>query len=235
MSSINLTEIQDKLVEKLEPSGWKPVLEEFAGSAAFFEILCELADQMHMGDRFTPPIKYLFRAFEECPVSDLKVVIIGQDPYPQEGVADGISFSCSLTQKVQPSLRYIFKEIERTVYMDGYTWDPDLKRWSNQGVLMLNTSLTTKLGEIGKHFELWEPFTEFLLRKLSEKYPGLVYVFLGNKAKEWSKLIGPNNFKFFAPHPASAAYAKENVWNSGDLFNKINSILEKHYKTNIKW
>ena len=203
--------------------------------AVILKILTHLYEESEAGRRFTPVIKDLFRAFEECPYEDLKIVVIGQDPYPQAGVADGISFSCSHTGKVQPSLRYMFKAIEETVYPEGMTWDPDLKRWSNQGILMLNTAMTCEIGNIGSHIKLWEPFTEYLFDVLDNSNTGLVYVFLGNKAKTWNKSISSMNYKFFIPHPASAAYKKEGRWETGDVFNKVNDIIYSNYGEKIIW
>ena len=232
---MTIKEIQSKLYEKLKPSGWGDKLKLFLLSKDFEQILTHLYNESQDGRKFTPVLKDLFRAFEECPYNDLKVVIIGQDPYPQVGVADGISFSCSHTGKVQPSLRYIFKEIEETVYPEGMTWDPDLKRWSNQGILMLNTAMTCEIGNIGSHIKLWEPFTSYLLDVLDTSYTGLVYVYLGNKAKAWGKSTGSMNYKFFIPHPASAAYRKGSKWETGDVFNKINNIMHKNYGEKIVW
>lgn len=231
---MTIKEIQRKLHERLVPSGWANILKGFILSAEFENILTELYEQSQDGKRFTPVIKDLFRAFEECPYNKLKVIVIGQDPYPQAGVADGISFSCSKTGKVQPSLCYIFKEIENTVYPDGMTWDPDLKRWSNQGVLMLNTAMTCEIGNIGAHIKLWEPFTQYLLDMLNTDMTGLVYVFLGNKAKAWNKSIDNANYKFFVPHPASAAY-RGGKWEAGDLFNGVNKIIHDNYGESITW
>lgn len=231
-----LTDIQKKLYEQLIPSGWADKLKSFILSKEFYNILDDLWDEMNSGNRFTPVIKDIFKAFTECPYKDLKVVIIGQDPYPQAGVADGISFSCSYTGKLQPSLRYIFNEIEDTVYQ-GYPThqDPDLTRWSNQGILMLNTALTCRIGKIGSHIELWNPFITYLLDILGHYNSGLIYVFLGNKAKVWAKHIPSINYKFFAPHPAAAGYAKQKKWNSGDLFNNINKILKENNGEKIIW
>jgi uracil-DNA glycosylase len=232
---MKIKEIQSKLYEKLKPSGWGDKLKLFLLSKDFEQILTHLYNESQDGRKFTPVLKDLFRAFEECPYNNLKIVIIGQDPYPQAGVADGISFSCSHTGKVQPSLRYIFKEIEETVYPDGMTWDPDLKRWSNQGILMLNTAMTCEIGNIGSHIQLWEPFTSYLLDVLDTSNTGLVYVYLGNKAKAWNKSTGSINYKFFIPHPASAAYRKGSKWETGDVFNKINNIMHKNYGERIVW
>lgn len=236
MSSVNLPDVQRKLYERLKQSGWGDKLKLFILSEEFRKILQELLDQSSNGAKFTPVIKQLFRAFEECPYSELKVVMIGQDPYPKAGVADGIAFSCSNTGEIQASLKYIFGNVQSTVYPDEtYEQDPDLARWSNQGVLMLNTALTTTAGEIGSHVELWKPFIATLLDMLAAYNPGLVYVFMGNKAKEWAKHVPANNYKFFTTHPASAAYRGSKEWDSGNLFNQVNKIVKENFDTEIKW
>lgn len=143
-------------------------------------------------------------------------------PYPQLGVADGISFSCSNTNKLQPNLRFILQEVDRTVYdNEVISEDLNLKRWSNQGVLMLNTALTTEIGIIGSHYDIWRPFTTYLLDWLNINKSELVYVYMGKKAEEWSSMTDDTNIKYFVKHPASAAY-NGSKWASDDLFNKIN-------------
>ena len=223
------------LYERLKPSGWGDKLKTFILSSDFDKILNELMKQSQAGHRFTPPLKQVFKAFEECPYGKLKVVIIGQDPYPALGVADGIAFSCSGLPKAQASLRYIFKELEDTVYPDGYTWDLNLARWSNQGVLMLNTALTTTIGQVGKHYGIWQPFIAFLFDILMFQNPGIVYVFMGARAKEWAESVPENNHKLYTIHPASAAHSNSEKWNSGDIFNNINTLLRKTNEGEIIW
>jgi uracil-DNA glycosylase len=133
------------------------------------------------------------------------------------------------------SLKYIFKEIERTVHKNGYTWDPDLKRWSNQGILMLNTAFTTTIGKVGTHYEIWKPFIAFVLDVIGFQNPGLVYVFLGKKAQEWMESVPENNYLFKTTHPASAAYAQVEQWDSGDIFNKVSQITKKQFNYDIVW
>ena len=236
MAQVNLRDVQQKLCDRLKPSGWYPVLKMFLLSEEFHKILQTLHTESTEGRRFTPVLKQVFRAFEECPYDQLKVVVVGQDPYPKAGVADGISFSCSNTMKVQPSLRFIFKEVERTVYPDGMTWDPDLKRWANQGVLMLNTALTCEVNNIGSHVDIWKPFTNFLFDILNSRHTGLVYVFLGKVSAQWVKHIDPGlNYKMITTHPASAAYRKGSVWDTNDVFNKVNNILKENNNMYIEW
>jgi uracil-DNA glycosylase len=233
---MNLEEIKQKMFDKLESSGWSRIFKSFIFSSEFDEILTKLWNLSQEDKRFTPPLKQVFRAFEECPYDKLKVVFIGQDPYPQLGVADGISFSCGNTNKLQPSLRYIFEEIERTVYQ-GFPshQDVDLKRWSNQGILMLNTALTVEVGKIGSHYDIWKPFTAYLLDWLNNYNPGLVYVYMGKKAEEWSELTDNIScYKFTVKHPASAAY-NGSKWDSNDIFNQISKIVFGNTGETIIW
>jgi uracil-DNA glycosylase len=219
---MDLQETKQKMFDKLEPSGWGKVFKSFIFSSDFDDILTKLYTLSQADKRFTPPLKQVFRAFEECPYDKLQIVIIGQDPYPQLGVADGISFSCSNTDKLQPSLRYILDEINRSVY-GGHpgSLDVDLKRWSNQGVLMLNTALTVEVCKIGSHYDIWKSFTAYLLDWLNTHDSGLVYLYMGKKAEEWSDLTDDNtSIKYFVKHPASAAYSGGR-WNSEGVFMKI--------------
>ena len=232
---MNLNEIKQKMFDKLEPSGWSRIFKSFIFSSEFDDILNKLYTLSQEDKRFTPPLKQVFRAFEECPYDKLQVVIIGQDPYPQLGVADGISFSCSNTNKLQPSLKFILQEVDRTVYNGHLVSDElDLARWSNQGILMLNTALTVEVGKIGSHYDIWKPFTAYLLDWLNNYNPGLIYVYMGKKAEDWSDLTTNTQYKFFVKHPASAAY-NGSKWDSDDIFNKISSIVTNTTGNIITW
>ena len=235
LENVDLRDTQIKLYERLKPSGWGDVLKTFLLSTDFESILETLLKQAKEGKRFTPQLKLVFKAFEECPLKDLKVVVIGQDPYPQPYTASGIAFSCDVTGKPEKSLKYIFKAIEDTVYKDGYLWDPDLTRWSNQGILLINTALTTEMNKTGTHYELWKPFLTFLLDYLTIHNPGLVYAFLGKKAQDWAESIPDNNYKVFASHPASAAYKELEMWDCSDIFNEITKLVHKQFNEKIVW
>ena len=224
---INLEEIKCKLIEKLISSGWSTKLRGFMQSSDFDQILETLYQQREQEKRFTPPLKHVFRAFEECPEKDLKVIIIGQDPYPHMNVADGMAFSCGLTGRPQPSLKFIFQEVERTVYQDWPTYqDPDLKRWANQGVLLINTALTCEIDKVGSHYNIWNDFIMYLLDMLSLTKSGLIFILLGAKAQELEAVLGQNHYVLKASHPASAAY-NGGKWDCNDVFNKANEILKQ--------
>lgn len=233
---MELLEIKQKMFEKLKFNNWDKVFNSFIFSSEFDDVLNQLYNLSIQDKKFTPPLKQVFRAFEECPYDNLKVVIIGQDPYPQLGVADGISFSCSNTNKLQPSLRYVLDEINRTVYGENpVSTDVDLRRWSNQGILMLNTSLTTEVGKIGQHYDIWKNFTAYLLDYLTHNKENIVYIYMGKKAQEWADLTGDNNHKLFVSHPASAAYTKQKHWNSDNVFLKTQVLVKKYFNSEIIW
>ena len=105
--TIDIEEIKQKIFKKLEPSGWAQPLKSFIFSSDFDKIMMQLIRLSKDGKRFTPKLSQLFRAFEECPYDELKVIMVGQDPYPKLGVADGVAFSCSNTMEQQPSLKFI--------------------------------------------------------------------------------------------------------------------------------
>lgn len=237
--TVDLNEVRDVLYDRLKPSGWANKLHLFIQSSDFMKILTELQKQSDSGQRFTPKIIRVFRALEQCPYDNLKVVMMGQDPYYQilngKNVADGIPFSCGNTGVIQPSLKYVYKALEKTVYPFGTHWEPDLKCWSNQGVLMLNAALTTEIGKVGAHYGLWKPFLNFLFDILTFQNPGLVYLFMGRIAQEWSKRIPTNNYVIQVSHPASAAHKKEEEWECEDCFNRVNQYLQKMNNTKIVW
>ena len=232
---MDIEQIKQKMFDKLEPSGWGKVFKSFIFSSEFEKILNELWDLSNKNSRFAPTLKQVFRAFEECPYNKLQVVIVGQDPYPTLNVADGIAFSCSNTNKLQPSLKFILQEVDKTVYDNHViSKDLDLKRWSNQGILLFNTALTVEIGKIGSHYDIWKPFTAYLFDYLNQNNSDLIYVYMGKKAQEWSDLTNDDNHKFFIKHPASAAY-NGSKWDSDDIFNKISLILNNKDKTIITW
>ncbi len=237
---MNVEELKTKLYEKLRPSGWHNVLKGFILSQDFEKIILQLYKESQESKKFTPVMSQMFRNFYECPYDKLKVVLCGQDPYSflfnGKPVADGIPFSCSNSLNPQPSLKFIHQEIKETVYPEAdWTGPLDLKVWANQGVLLQNIALTTQVGKTGSHYLLWKPFTLYLLDYLSWHNGGLVWVFMGKKPQEYMGAINDNCYKLICSHPASAAHRNDERWVSGDLFNKINSILERNNQSKIIW
>ena len=155
---IDIEQLRNDVNNKLEDSGWAPMLSPFINGLEFDMIMNKLVECVNAEKRFTPRFKDIFNAFLECPYDELKCIIIGQDPYPQLGVADGIAFSCSRKGKAEKSLQYINKAIG--------TDHTDLRCWANQGVLLINTAFTVEINSIGSHYSIWKPFTEYLFENI---------------------------------------------------------------------
>lgn len=237
---ISTEQIRDKLIGKLVSSGWASLLRVHLRSSEFMDIIEFLVKENQEGRRFTPALKQLFRAFEECPVEKTKVIMIGQDPYPQPLVADGVAFSCSNTKKAEASLRYLLRAVDTTVPIEDKAVIEDeekidLVRYSHQGILMLNSALTTEVGKVGKHVEVWKPFMEFLVDALNFQQSGLIWVLMGKQAQQYEALIGDHHTVIKSTHPAYAAYMKQFNWDCNDIFNKVNLQLVEYKKEKILW
>ena len=233
LENVNLQQVKEKLYTKLKESGWGDSLKTFVLSDDMDKILERLLDEARDNKRFVPQMKDVFRAFEVCSFDNTRVVIIGQDPYPYPEIPDGIAFSCSKKGKPEASLRLIFDSIKDTC-IPGYQGDPDLKRWSDQGVLLLNSALTTTVFKPGSHYLLWSPFIVSVIDSLIWNKQDIIYVFMGKKAQEYADLIPGNSLKILVSHPASAAYEKK-PWDCEDLWNKINNQLVKLNQKPIEW
>ena len=229
--TINIAEKIKGLKSKVEGSGWEHIINPYLDSEGFYKTVKKLISFVQEDKRFTPKMKDWFNTFIHCKYYNTNVIFIGQDPYPQVGVADGISFSCSHTMKEQPSLKHIFNSLEKQY--PGYERNPDLTRWAQQGVLMLNTALTVEINKIGSHYSLWRSFTEHVLTSINKEKSQLVVVLLGKKAQEWKKFI-TNHIIIEVEHPAAAAY-KGGVWDDQNLFIRINQTLKNQGKPLVNW
>ena len=225
MSINHINILKENLTNKLIDSGWDKLLLPYVNSVRFEHIIDKLVDNVEQGHRFTPRFKDVFNGFYESPYKDTKVVIVGQDPYPQVGVADGIAFSCSRTGIAEKSLQYINKALG--------TKHVDLRCWSNQGVLLINTAFTCEINKIGSHYSIWKTFTEHVFKGINESKPDTVFVLMGKKAEAWQTLL-PNCKILKCTHPASAAY-RGGDWESNSIFDKVNDYLKSKDKACIEW
>jgi uracil-DNA glycosylase len=225
--------IQQKLYQKFKRSGWDGPLKAFVLSEEFQAIIQFLIDQVLKEKRFTPPLKYLVRAFEECPYDTLQVILLGASPYPQLGIADGLTLSCSLTGKEQPALRIIFDTLQG-MQTTTYNRDSDLKRWANQGILLLNASLTCEIKRPDSHKDVWKPFILYLLDILNSRKKGLIFVFVGTETAAFSDSIGNHHHSLFTEHP-SVTSSDGGKWHHPSLFQEINLLLLKEKKPIINW
>ncbi len=217
---------------KIEQS-WKEALQGEFDKPYFAELVAELHRQKREGAVIFPPGGQIFRAFELCPLPALKVVILGQDPYHGYGQATGLSFSVPANVPAPPSLKNIFKEIESDlgIQMSG---SPDLTPWAEQGVLLLNTVLTVRAGEPTSHSRIgWQEFTDAVIRTISERCDGVVFMLWGNYARSKAALIDSSrHFVLEAAHPSPLA---RGAFFGCRHFSKANNLLISKGKTPIDW
>ena len=182
-----------------------------------------------------PSYKDIFKAFNITPYSELCVVNLAMDPYPQRGVSTGIAFGNKKgVVELSPSLQVIKESvIDFEIPHNCAIFDPTLEEWSKQGILLLNSALTVEVNKPGSHFLIWRDLIESLLRNLSAINPGLVYILWGNMAKSFSSCINKNNHVFKMPHPAY--YARTNNKIPPSFFKEIGDIVFKYYGKKIQW
>jgi len=188
-------------------------------------------------DKLCPSIENVFKAFRLCPYKECKMIFIGYDPYPQKGVATGILFgnkSNTPEEQLSPSLKVIRDSvIDLEIPHNLINFDPTLESWSKQGILMLNSALTTEVGETGVHSLKWRKFTIALLNHISEINPGLIYVLFGKQAEMLKPFIGKNNSIITVAHPSHYARIKEPMPSS--IWRDINKECYKRFDEKIKW
>lgn len=180
-----------------------------------------------------PPGNSIFSAFNHTPFSKVKVVIIGQDPYHGPNQANGLCFSVSKEVRTPPSLVNIFKEIKDDLGIPIASHG-DLTKWADQGILLLNASLTVRAGEAGSHQNIgWEIFTDEVIRQLSLKGKGIVFLLWGRFAQTKEALIDADkHFILKAAHPSPLA---RGAFFGCKHFSKTNEILQKQGKKPIDW
>ena len=184
-----------------------------------------------------PSIKDVFKAFKLCPYNNCRVIFVGQDPYPQRGVAQGVLFGNSSDtpeNKLSPSLQVIKESvINFEIPHNLITFDPTLESWAKQGILMINSALTTEVGKTGVHMMMWRPFMISFLRKMSTINTGIIYVLFGSQAQVLEPYINANNYVLKIEHPAYFARVKKKMPN--DIWRVINKLLYDLYGERIEW
>jgi len=218
---------------KLEDS-WKQYLNaEF--DKEYFANLTKLVRQEYQNHQCFPPGRQVFNAFNLCPFNDVKVVIIGQDPYHEPGQAMGLSFSVPVGTTIPPSLVNIFKEIQQDLG-NLIPQDGDLTRWSKQGVLLLNATLTVRAHEANSHQKLgWNQFTDAAIKALSDHRQGLVYMLWGGYARSKRYLINQqHNLVLESVHPSPLS-ANRAGWFGQHQFSRCNAYLESKGIAPINW
>ncbi len=194
------------MIKELIPADWSELLhDEF--DKAYFAQLDAFVEGEYTSEQIFPPREQIFRALEWCSVEDVKVVILGQDPYHDVGQANGLCFSVADGVKHPPSLRNIFKEVSAQMGVETPE-SGNLERWAHQGVLMLNAVLTVRAHQAASHSGRgWELFTDALISALNTRRSGVLFILWGNYAKRKVSLVDPQrNAVQCAAHPSPLSF-----------------------------
>lgn len=236
----------------LMDSSWNPILGNL-----YQQPLLKLNEEILPNVSFYPARENIFRAFQ-MPLNKVKVVILGQDPYPSPSTAIGYAFAVNENSKIPPSLRIIQAELasEKEILLKEELSSPKwrtLEHWTSQGVLLLNTALTVEAGEAGSHLEYWKLFTDNVIHYISTNQP-CIWLLWGKKAQvfqgsicnrlpvkgydtETIKDIPVSNFNYIleAPHPAASLYGGNTSFIGCNHFYLTNEILKVNKHNPIKW
>jgi uracil-DNA glycosylase len=217
----------------IEPS-WKAHLNpEF--DKPYFQQLIQFVKQEYQQNTCYPKGKDIFSAFDHCSFQETKVVIIGQDPYHGPGQANGLCFSVKDGIPHPPSLVNIFKEIKTDV-AKPYPQSGNLERWADQGVLLLNATLTVRAHQAGSHQNKgWETFTDAVIKTVSSELEGVVFLLWGGFAKKKSALIDKSKHHILTSGHPSPLSANRGLWFGNNHFSKTNMLLQQMGKPAIDW
>lgn len=214
------------------PSDWTAFLSDEINRDYFRDLECFI-EEIYEKECCYPPLPFVFSAFKECSFSQVKVVLLGQDPYHGEGQAHGLSFSVPQGIKEPPSLRNIFKELKADT--NEIPFSGDLTHWAEQGVLLLNTTLTVTKSLPGSHQKKgWEEFTNAVISQLSERKENLVFLLWGKSAQKKESLISSSKHLILtAAHPSP--FSAYNGFFGSRHFTKTNVYLAENNIPKIKW
>jgi len=230
--------MDSKILKPLMDEGWYNKLKPFFESEDFDKIVFFLKERKKQGKSIVPIDTEFLNAFKYCKYSDLKVVILGMDPYHSlhngQPVACGLSFGSALYNYIPPSLKNIINEVEDDVYkglnldtfLDEKNGEYTLAQWAEQGVLLFNTALTTEVGIPGAHCEIWRPFTNYVLELLNNEQKGMIFMLWGEKAKGYKNFIdGNRHYILEAGHP-SPLNTSEKKFKGCKHFSQANALLK---------
>ena len=218
---------------QIHPS-WEKLLSS-AFSSADFETLAEFVKAEYNTHRCYPPGPLIFEAFNACPFDAIKVVLLGQDPYHGPGQAHGLCFSVPEGVPHPPSLINIFKEIEQDLGL-VYPKSGNLLRWAQQGVFLLNATLTVRAHHAGSHQKQgWESFTDHVIQTISNENEGVVFLLWGGYAKKKIKLIDDTKHLILSSGHPSPLSANRGYWFGNKHFSQCNAYLQDRGKAAIDW
>ncbi|WP_411767634.1 uracil-DNA glycosylase [Winogradskyella sp. A3E31] len=215
-------------------NSWKPLLKpEF--EKPYFSDLVNFVKQEYKKHTCYPNGQDIFNAFNHCRFEDLKVVIIGQDPYHGPNQANGLCFSVHDGIPHPPSLTNIFKELESDLKLP-YPTSGNLESWADQGVLLLNATLTVRAHTAGSHQNKgWEIFTDTVIKTISDHKENVVFLLWGGFAKKKTKLIDPKKHHILTSGHPSPLSANRGYWFGNKHFSKTNEVLQQDGAEKIDW
>ena len=218
---------------------WYNLLRDVLQGEEFDNLRIFLSKESSKGN-ILPSRRDTFKAFRLTSPKDVKVVIMGQDPYHTTGIADGLAFSCGYSKHPQPSLKHILIEIETQIYNNTVDMlQPkyyNLERWAKQGVLLLNTALTVLEGKPSSHTQEWQFFTTEVITRLTARYSGLIFLLWGRRASVYKLFINKSiNTVLECGHPMTKAYGKNDTWSNNGHFATVNKLLLGMNNTKINW
>jgi uracil-DNA glycosylase len=231
----------EKFKDKFHPSWWNKI-KPFIESPECDKIYAYLKQESQRGKSIAPDSRHTFRAFLETPLNKVKVVLLGYCPYHtfvnNHPVADGLAFSCSVTNKMQPSLEKFYEGLEcdlKDCLNLNYVKNPDLTYLAKEGVLLLNSSLTVEKGKAGSHQAIWHPFTKYIIEECLA-YTGIPIVLIGKDAQVFERYMTPltHGYIFKIDHPSFAARQQAD-WETDGVFKKINTIIWNNNGEKIDW
>jgi uracil-DNA glycosylase len=216
-------------------SSWQKILQSEFEKNYFQELMNAVAIEYESTICY-PPKELLFSAFNQFDFADLKVVIIGQDPYHGEGEANGLCFSVNDGIAIPPSLRNIFRELNDDLGTIFMPTSGNLERWAKQGVLLLNASLSVRKDNPNSHKHLkWSIFTDAVIKKISEESNGIVFLLWGSFAqKKGAKIDRKKHLVLECGHPSPMS-ANQGKWFGNKHFSQVNNYLKENNKTTIDW
>ncbi len=217
---------------KIEESWAKRLSQEF--EAPYFQELKEFVRSEYQTQVVYPPGKEIFRAFDACPFDQLRVVILGQDPYHGAGQANGLCFSVHPSVKMPPSLVNIFKEIQQDLNKPVPA-NGDLQRWARQGVLLLNATLTVRASSPGSHQNKgWETFTDAVIDRINQEKENVAFLLWGAYAQKKGALINrEKHLVLMSAHPSP--FSAHSGFFGNRHFSKTNAYLKQHDLEPIDW
>lgn len=219
---------------KLE-SSWQNILKKEIESD-YFNVLLKNLEEEYLHNTCFPSKDLIFNAFNQCSFENIKVVIIGQDPYHGVGEANGLAFSVNDDVKIPPSLRNIYREINSDFDMIFEPTSGNLERWAKQGVLLLNATLSVRKDTPNSHKYLkWQQFTDAVIQKLSSEKEYLVFLLWGAFAQKKAQFIDENKHLILISGHPSPMSANQGKWFGNKHFSKTNQYLEDNGRQKIEW